>query len=160
MYAGVTEMPPTLIAATVGATGFNQGGATFVGGTSAITMNGPLTLSGGSFTATAGTLTVTGATTVTGGSFNANGGSMTFSGGAATIDTAGLVTLNNATFAATKTIAAGTTTTAAARPAATAGWMVVFAAVHTRGYPAGRVRSCALVSKMRFSVLLSTVCTL
>src|SRR5688500_12425218 len=58
----------------VGASGFNQTGAAFVGGTANMTVNGPLALSAGSFTATAGTLTVTGAATVTGGSFASNGG--------------------------------------------------------------------------------------
>ncbi len=131
-YGGTITQAPG-IAATVGATGFNQAGATFVGGTSAITMNGPLTLSGGSFTSTAGTLTVTGATTVTGGSFTANGGSTTFSGGAATIDTAGLVTLNNATFAATKTIAAGTTLTVGGTLSLTGGSLNGAGTVAARG---------------------------
>ncbi len=120
-YAG-TVTQAAGIAMTVGASGFVKSGATFVGGTSNMTVNGPLTLSGGSFTATIGTLTVTGAVTVTGGTFAAPGGTVTFSGGGgAIVDTGGLVTLNNATFTGTKTIAAGTTLTVAGTLSLTSG---------------------------------------
>ncbi len=120
-YIGTITQAPG-IPMTVGASGYAQSGATFVGGTSSMTVNGPMTLSGGSLTTTAGTLTVSGAVTVTGGTFAAPGGTMTFSGGGgATIDTSGLVTLNNATFTGTKTIAAGTTLTVAGTLSLTSG---------------------------------------
>ena len=50
-YAG-TITQSAGIGVTVGATGFSQAGGTFVGGTTTITLNGPLNLSGGSFSAT------------------------------------------------------------------------------------------------------------
>ncbi|MDP9494427.1 MAG: hypothetical protein M3P87_04220, partial [Actinomycetota bacterium] len=102
------------VTTTVGSSGFDQAGGTFVGSSSAITVNGALILSGGSFTSTVGTLSVSGAFTHGGGTFAPNGGTVTFTGSAATVDVPGTETFNNLRFAPTtagavKTITAGTT---------------------------------------------------
>ena len=98
---------------TVGASGYVQNGTAFVGGTSAITVNGPYTLSAGTFTSTGGTLTVTGNLTHTGGTFLPGLGTVQLSGAAATIDVPVTETVNNLLIAAgggvAKTIAAGDT---------------------------------------------------
>ncbi|HYM52608.1 MAG TPA: hypothetical protein VEW45_03880 [Candidatus Dormibacteraeota bacterium] len=76
---------------TVGAAGFAQAAATFVGEPTA-------------------TLTVTGAFTLSGGTFSHNGGTVAFSTSNVTIDVGGTLNLNNVSFlSGTKTIAAGNT---------------------------------------------------
>ena len=106
-YSGTIAQSPG-IAVTLGASGFSQAGATFVGGTAAVTVNGPFTLTGGSFASTSGTLSVSGNFTDSGGAFNAAGGTTSFGGGAATLTVSTADTFNNLTFAAgTKTVAAG-----------------------------------------------------
>ncbi|HLF61300.1 MAG TPA: hypothetical protein VI980_08995, partial [Acidimicrobiia bacterium] len=102
------------VTTTVGSFGFNQAGGTFVGSSSAITVNGAFTLSGGGFTSTAGILSVSGDFTHGGGTFAPNGGTVTFTGGAAIVDVPGTETFNNLRFApatagALKTVTAGTT---------------------------------------------------
>ncbi len=97
---------------TVGATGLSQTDGVVVGGDSAITINGPLTLAGGTFTSTSATLSVGGSFTQTNGAFIPNGGIVAFIGGAATIDPAPGTTLGQVRFSTgTKTIVAGDTLT-------------------------------------------------
>ena len=115
-YAGVLTQAPARTL-TIGASGYDQAGATFVGGTAAITVNGTYSLSGGTFTSTSGTLTVTGNFTHLAGNFLHGNGTLRLSGTAATIDVPGNEALNNLTLAAgnvvPKTIAAGDTLTVA-----------------------------------------------
>ena len=100
------------VAMTVGATGLSQSGGSFVGGTSAITVNGPFALSGGSFAATTGTLSVSGAFSVSGGSYDPVTGTTSFGGGAATLTVSTPDTFNNVRLASgAKTVAGGTTLT-------------------------------------------------
>ena len=96
-------------AVTIGATGFSLAGASFAGGSAAMTVNGPFTISGGTFTATSGALSIAGNLTHTaGGTFNANGGTVALITGAATVDVASSETFNDLRFTAgTKTVAAG-----------------------------------------------------
>src|SRR5206468_11265718 len=72
-------------AVTVGASGWTQTGGTFVGGSAAITVNGPLSLSAGSFRATTATLAVSGNFAVTGGALSSASGTVSFGCGAATL---------------------------------------------------------------------------
>ncbi|MGZ6379047.1 MAG: hypothetical protein ACXWO2_10920, partial [Candidatus Limnocylindrales bacterium] len=99
------------IAVTVGATGFSQAAGAFAGGTAAITVNGPFSISGGAYASTNGTLSVSGAYTHTlGGTFAPAAGTVAFTGGVATIDVAVSETFNNLTFSAgAKTVTAGET---------------------------------------------------
>ena len=122
------------IALTVGASGYNQGAGTFSGGTAAMTVNGPFTLTAGSFSPTAGTMSVSGNFTRSGGSFTAPAGTVSFGGGAATIDAGGPQTLNNVTFAAgAKAIAAGTTLTVGGGLTLTAGSLTGSGTVAAQG---------------------------
>ena len=61
---------------TVGASGWVQDGAAFVGSAASVTVNGPLTLTGGAYTSTTGTLSVSGAFTIGAGTFSHNGGTL------------------------------------------------------------------------------------
>ena len=110
-YSGIITQ--SAVTTTVGSSGFSQAGGTFVGSSSAITVNGGFTLSGGSFTSTSGTLSVSGSFTHGGGAFEANGGTVRFTGGGAVVDVPGAETFNHLTFAPTtagamKTVTAGT----------------------------------------------------
>jgi hypothetical protein len=100
------------VATTVGGSGFSQAAGTFVGSSSAITVNGGFTLSGGSFTSTTGTLSVSGSFSHGGGSFDANGGTVKFIGSGAVIGVPGAETFYHLMFAPTtagavKTVTAG-----------------------------------------------------
>ncbi|TME13078.1 MAG: hypothetical protein E6I65_01945 [Chloroflexi bacterium] len=109
-------------AVTVGASGWTQTGGTFVGGTAAITVNGPLSLSAGNLSATTATLAVSGNFTVTGGALSSASGTVSFGGGAATLTLTTANTFNNLTLAAgTKTVAAGTTLTVTGSTTLTSG---------------------------------------
>ena len=133
-YAGaITQAPGSTV--TVGASGFSQAGATFTGGTAAMTVNGPYTLSGGSFTATSATLSISGAfTDSSAGSFNAGTGTVALIGGAATIDVPGNETFNNLTHTAgAKTIAAGDTLTVSGNTVLTAGSLAGTGTLAARG---------------------------
>lgn len=101
------------VAVAAGTSGFLQAAGTFSGGSSAITVNGPLSISGGAFTSTTGELNVTGAgVTVTGGSLTLTTGRLfsagtytqsggTFAGGNNLIDVNGAFSLSNGTFTST-----------------------------------------------------------
>ena len=70
---------------TLGTAGWNQAAGTFVGGDSAITLNGPYALSGGAFTSTSGNLQINSHFTVSGApTFTANSGTTTFYNSATT----------------------------------------------------------------------------
>jgi hypothetical protein len=73
-YAGtVTQGAGNTI--TIGSSGWNQAGGFFSGGNSAVTMNGPFSLSGGTYTATSGTWTQSANFTISGSPiFNHNSG--------------------------------------------------------------------------------------
>jgi uncharacterized repeat protein (TIGR01451 family) len=80
-YTGsITQLPNVTL--TVGTIGFSQAGGTFItGGTGAVTINGPLTLSGGNFTGIGtGAMTVNGAFSQSGGSFTGGSGARTVNG--------------------------------------------------------------------------------
>ena len=111
------------VAITVGATGYSQAGGSFAGGTAAITVNGPFTVSGGTFSSTTATLSVAGAYTHTGGgAFGPNGGTVALITGNATIDVAATETFNDLRFTAgVKTVAAGDTLIATGTLTLTAG---------------------------------------
>lgn len=98
---------------TVGASGYSQADGAFVGGTAAITMNGPSTVSGGSFTSTTGRLTLAAGMTVAG-TFDPNGGEVRVSG-LGTIDAPAGLPLYRFTVdtTSTLTVADGTTLTIA-----------------------------------------------
>ncbi len=66
------------IGLTIGSTGYTQVDGNFAGGDSAITVNGPFTLTSGSFQSTSGNLSVSG--NWNGNMSNANGGNVTFFG--------------------------------------------------------------------------------
>ncbi|HEY7738314.1 MAG TPA: hypothetical protein VIC63_04710 [Candidatus Limnocylindria bacterium] len=108
-YTGtITQNPGFTL--TVGTAAFIQAAGTFVGGDSAITVNGAFTQSAGSFTSTSGTLTVTGNFTLSGGTFLPGTGTVAFSTSSATLDVVTMQNLNNVQFVSgTKTIAAGDT---------------------------------------------------
>ena len=107
---------------TVGAGGWTQASGIFVGGTSAMTVNGPFLLSAGSFTSTSGTFTVTGNLTHSGGVLSALAGTVALSTSAATIDVPGSDTFLNLTLVSgTKTIAAGDVLTVTGVTTLTAG---------------------------------------
>ena len=92
-YTGsITQLPNVTL--TVGTVGFSQDGGTFTGGgTGAITVNGPLTLTGGTFSGAG-----TGAMTVNGG-FSQSGGS--FTGGTGTRTVNGAFSLTGGSFTST-----------------------------------------------------------
>ena len=95
---------------TVGAGGWSQADGLFIGGSSAITLNGPFNLSGGSFTSTSGILTVTGGFTHSAGVLTASAGTVSLATSAATIDVPGTESFLNLTIASgAKTIAPGDT---------------------------------------------------
>ncbi|MGH8192627.1 MAG: beta strand repeat-containing protein [Rhodanobacteraceae bacterium] len=85
---------------TIGSVGFSQGDGVFLGGDSAITLNGPAVFTGGSFTSTSGTLTANGDWTVSGAPTFADGaGTVTFAvvySGTQTV-TPGAFAFNNVT---------------------------------------------------------------
>ena len=94
------------VTVTVGASNFVQATGTFVGGDSAININGAYTLSGGSFTATSGTTTFAlGFTHTVGGTFTHNNGTVVFSGVAATINVGTSETFFNLTISKNNGIA-------------------------------------------------------
>ncbi len=96
------------IAITVGASGYDQAGATFLGGTSTIDVNGPWALSGGSFTSTTGGLYISGDVAISGGSFAPRTGTVRFDG-TQTISANGVCFYSlYVTGAVTHTITAGT----------------------------------------------------
>jgi hypothetical protein len=74
---------------TVGASGWMQADGTFAGGSQAIAMNGPFSLSGGTFTGTSGAMTMKGNWTHTAGTFSHNNGTVTFDGSGVTYSIAG-----------------------------------------------------------------------
>ncbi len=80
---------------TVGAAGWVQGGATFTGSAAAVTINGPLTLTGGTYLSTSGTLSVSGDLALGGGTFSHNSGTLRFTGAAAAVDVPGSLTVWN-----------------------------------------------------------------
>jgi hypothetical protein len=80
---------------TVGASGWVQDGAAFVGSAASVTVNGPFTLTGGAYTSTTGTLSVSGAFTIGAGTFSHNGGTLRVTGPAAPVDVAGSLTVWN-----------------------------------------------------------------
>ncbi|HEX7171518.1 MAG TPA: hypothetical protein VF365_02800, partial [Candidatus Limnocylindria bacterium] len=96
---------------TIGGSGWLQQGAAFAGSAAAITINGPLALSGGTFTSTSGSLSVAGAIDTVGGTLLHANGTLRLTGAAATIDVAGTLSLWNLVLAqgngVAKTIAAG-----------------------------------------------------
>ena len=96
---------------TVGASGWSQAGAAFIGSAAAITVNGPFTLGGGAYTATSGILSVAGDFTHTAGTFAHNGGTLRFIGAASAIDLPGSLSVWNLGLAqnnlVAKTLAAG-----------------------------------------------------
>jgi hypothetical protein len=75
-YGGTNTQGAVTI--TVGSNGWTQAGGTFTGSASAITMNGPISLSGGTFTGTSGTMTMNGNWSHTAGTFNHNNGTVAF----------------------------------------------------------------------------------
>ena len=80
---------------TVGAGGYSQAGGNFGGGNSAITVNGPLNLTGGIFNSTTNTLSVAGAFTNSS-TFNGGSGPLTI-GGAFTNNASGVFNASSAT---------------------------------------------------------------
>ena len=83
---------------TVGTAGFAQAGGIFVGGDSAVTINGPFALSGGTYTATSNTWTQSGNMTVSGApTFNHNSG--TWQTGVTMTMVPNGITMNNVIFA-------------------------------------------------------------
>lgn len=86
---------------TVGSSGFIVDSGTFIGGDSAITVNGPLMISGtSSFSSTSGVLTVTGSamTIASTATFNASGGTVDFAPGVTATFIAPNVTFNHLQF--------------------------------------------------------------
>ena len=80
---------------TIGTSGWDQAGSSFVGSAAAITVNGPFALSGGAFTSTSGILSVAGGFSQGAGSFAHNSGTLRLIGAAAALDLPGTLTVWN-----------------------------------------------------------------
>ncbi len=104
---------------SVASSGFSQAAGNFIGGTGAITVNGPFSLTGGAFTSTQGNLYLYGAsTTFAGSAFNNNGGTVILGSTSTPANVSGTVMFYNlllgdgsGTGNSTLVIATGTTLT-------------------------------------------------